>query len=505
MKSTFWALFFLTLSCALAVFGTIIIPGKLGFYIGIGLIALTLLCFLFPKKKSKIIAAVRSFLGLTKIKIGPFSWTVNDFCRGWLITGQTGSGKTVCGIKTIMSSLFKDAPNWGGVIVDQKGQFHKVVNEVAQNFKSTDKLIMLEVGPEAKNKYNLLSYPGISLNSYAQIITDASESVGIKLDSFWRTACIELITVMLMLIEINKTPTFTDLYYMINDTEDLKSLMDKLTLMSKKISDRDIQLALTKLKSHIATAKGQKDGITGSCKQILGYFMLPEIRDIFCPEVNTVDFRDMEKGKIFILKMGPKYDSERYYFNTFLKLFFGVHSAHRLATLNRRSNLLVFMADEAQMIVTTSKRYSDHQTLSMTRESRATYILATQSTTSLAVELKDKCDVLILNISNHIIFTVADETAAQKASALFGKHMVTETSKSVTKGVTSTNYKEVEKPIYSETELRGLKKYQCIIKHANGRHEKVYMPPVGKNGKTPFFYYRDRFNVFAWVLYLLQV
>jgi type IV secretory pathway TraG/TraD family ATPase VirD4 len=141
----------------------------------------------------------------------------------------------------------------------------------------------------------------------------------------------------------------------------------------------------------------------------------------------------------------------------------------------------------------------------MTRESRATYILATQSTTSLAVELKDKCDVLILNISNHIIFTVADETAAQKASALFGKHTVTETSKSVTKGVTSTNYKEVEKPIYSETELRGLKKYQCIIKHASGRHEKVYMPPVGKNGKTPFFYYRDRFNVFAWLLYLLQV
>ena len=53
MKSTFWALFFLTLSCALAVFGTIIIPGKTGFYIGIGLIALTLLCFLFPKKKVK--------------------------------------------------------------------------------------------------------------------------------------------------------------------------------------------------------------------------------------------------------------------------------------------------------------------------------------------------------------------------------------------------------------------------------------------------------------------
>ncbi len=53
MKSTFWALFFLWLSCALAVFGTIIIPGKIGIYIGSGLIALTLLGFLFPTKKVK--------------------------------------------------------------------------------------------------------------------------------------------------------------------------------------------------------------------------------------------------------------------------------------------------------------------------------------------------------------------------------------------------------------------------------------------------------------------
>ena len=94
---------------------------------------------------------------MTKIKIGPFSWTVNDFCRGWIITGQTGSGKTVCAIKTIMSALFKDCPNWGGVIVDQKGQFYRIVEEIARNFKAKNKLVILDVNDET-NKYNLLSY-----------------------------------------------------------------------------------------------------------------------------------------------------------------------------------------------------------------------------------------------------------------------------------------------------------------------------------------------------------
>ena len=504
MKSVLTALFFLVSSCALAAFGTIIIPGKLGFYIGVGLVAITILSLLFPKKKDKVIAVIRSILNLTKIKIGPFSWTVNDFCRGWIITGQTGSGKTVCAIKTIMSALFKDCPNWGGVIVDQKGQFYRVVEEIVKNFKARNKLIILDINDET-NQYNLLSYPNISLHTYAGIIVDAADSVGVKFEPFWKNAAAELITVMLMLIKITKTPTFEDLYYMINDVDDVKAMISELTLMSDKLSDRDKQLALTKLKTFMDLTEGQRDGILGSCKQLVGFFALPEIRNVFCPDVNTVDFTDMEKGKIFILKMGPKYNSERNYFNTFLKLLFGTHTRHRLKTISKRSNLLVFIADEAQMIVTSSAGASDHKTLSMTRESKATYILATQSTTSLSVELKDKFKALMVGMSNLIYFTVTDKDAAIMASDVFGDHTVTKTSKTVSRGVTSITYREVEEPIYKQSELRGLEKYQCIIKHANGSHEKVYMPPIGKNGKTPFYYYRDRFDAFAWLLYLLQV
>jgi len=62
----------------------------------------------------------------------------------------------------------------------------------------------------------------------------------------------------------------------------------------------------------------------------------------------------------------------------------------------------------------------------------------------------------------------------------------------------------VEKPIYKPSELRSLNKYQCIIKHPDGRHQKLYMPPVGKRGKVPFFYYWDRFWIMAPLRYLLR-
>jgi hypothetical protein len=63
----------------------------------------------------------------------------------------------------------------------------------------------------------------------------------------------------------------------------------------------------------------------------------------------------------------------------------------------------------------------------------------------------------------------------------------------------------VEKPIYKLSELRGLNKYECVIRHPDGRHEKLYMPPIGKDGEIPYFYYRDRFGEFAYIMYLLQL
>ncbi|MFA6716712.1 MAG: type IV secretory system conjugative DNA transfer family protein [Victivallaceae bacterium] len=492
MKTFLTASVFIIISMILAVLLTVFMPGKNGVYAGTILIALTFICLAFSKKKGEI-------------TVGPFSWTHNDFCRGWLITGQTGSGKTVCAVKTIITSLFRDCPEWGGAVVDQKGQFYEVVSEVAKRYGAAKKLVVLRTGKKAKNKYNLLSYPGIPWRTYAGIIVDTAESIGVRFtDAFWKNSAEELIEVMLQLVAVGKTPTFADLYDIINDKENMQSLVDDLTLMSDGLSGIEQEMALKKIRHFVKLSQGQKDGILGACKSMLNFFGNPDIRDVFCPIKNTVNFADLDKGKIFVISMPQRYSRERNYLNTFLKLLFASHARFRFDK-PKKYNLLAFIADEAQLVVTSSEMSSDHDTVAITREANATYILATQSTSSFAPRLNaQKLEALVLNLSNQIYFTVADSKSAKLASEVFGEHTVIEESKTSGKGGSSATRREVEKPIYKPSELRNLKKYQCIIRHPDGRHKKIYMPPVGKRWGVPYFYYRDRFGILAPLFYILQ-
>ena len=380
-----------------------------------------------------------------------------------------------------------------------------MVNEVAANYDATDKLIVLRVGKGAVNKYNLLSYPGIPWRTYAGIIVDTAESIGVKFsDSFWKNSAEELIEVMLQLIAIGKTPTFADLHDLVNDKDNMKSLVDDLTLMSNALPDTEQQMALKKLKTFLTLSSGQKDGILGACKNMLNFFGTPEIKEVFCPDKNTVDFTDIDTGKIFVISIPQRYDRPRKYFNTFLKLLFSNHAKFRFDNPSDY-NMISFIADEAQFVVTSSEHSSDNDIVSIIREAKATFILATQSITSLAAKLDSrKLDALILNLSSQIYFTVADSKSAKLASEVFGEHTEIEESKSTAKNGTSVSRREVIKPIYKPSDLRSLKKYECIIKHPDGRHKKMYMPPVGKKGEIPFFYYKDRFGVVAQVMYWLQ-
>ena len=55
------------------------------------------------------------------LRLGGFAWTIEDFCRGWLITGETGSGKTLGAVNAMLWDVSKNCPTWGGVCVDDKG------------------------------------------------------------------------------------------------------------------------------------------------------------------------------------------------------------------------------------------------------------------------------------------------------------------------------------------------------------------------------------------------
>jgi hypothetical protein len=115
--------------------------------------------------------------------------------------------------------------------------------------------------------------------------------------------------------------------------------------------------------------------------------------------------------------MPQKFQSERLYINTILKLSYYFHALSRFdkpAAEREKANLIVLFADEGQEIITGAESaFADHRAAGIIREARATMVLATQAYTSLHGSLDRRyADVLMLNLSNELIFTCANHESA---------------------------------------------------------------------------------------------
>ncbi len=153
---------------------------------------------------------------------------------------------------------------------------------------------------------------------------------------------------------------------------------------------------------------------------------------MFCTGESTFDFAAIDRGKIILTTMPQKFQTERRYVNTFLKLLYYNHALRRFdkSKVDRaRDNLLILWADEAQRFMTASEDgTSDYNCVDVIREAGATVVAAAQSTTSLVPPLgMDKSKVLTLNLRNRMIFRSADEADAVQAADFIGKKRVVKT------------------------------------------------------------------------------
>jgi hypothetical protein len=108
-----------------------------------------------------------------------------------------------------------------------------------------------------------------------------------------------------------------------------------------------------------------------------------------------------------------------------------VHALSRFdkpADEREKANLVVLFADEGQEIITGAESaFADHRAAGVIREARATIVLATQAYTSLHGSLdKRYADVLMLNLSNELIFTCANHDSALIAAKNIGEREVVE-------------------------------------------------------------------------------
>lgn len=487
-------------------------------------------------------------------RIGNFEWNLNDFCRGWLITGKTGSGKTASAISHIVHQLFSlvkkenGLKNWGGVAVDQKGNFFQIIRDIAGHYGAEERLITLQVKPEdaeddwqPQYRYNLLSYPGIPASTYAKIIIDTAASLGQDSGggsgSFFKTQAqlqiekaIELLKIIRFIKEcgesihheryLRRIPTpgnnvsdydfyhsvmpdyvslknvfilLTDKVLLVKVLNILKHVIESPTLLKYKNERIKAQFLWEHFTvKFLQQPPDQLGGVIGTIYNYLGFFTADDICEVFCAEKNTVEFEKVDDGIIFSVSMPQRYQSERIYVNTLMKLIYYTHALRRFdrpKTL-KKNNLLIFIADEAQGVVTASKDgMTDYTVVDKIREARATVLFAAQSTTSfLPVMRREQVDTLLLNLANQVHYTVADEHNARLVADVIGKKEQMKKSRSVSGGKSSYSYQPVDEYIIKPYILRAMKKFECVMIHCEKGHRKFTLPPIDANGGVPDYF-----------------
>ena len=131
----------------------------------------------------------------------------------------------------------------------------------------------------------------------------------------------------------------------------------------------------------------QLGGVRETIGNYLQYFLTPGSRRGVLHQTSTFDFSAIDEGKIILVTMPQKFQTERRYVNTFLKLLFYNHALRRFdksKAERANDNLLILWADEAQRFMTASEDgTSDYNCVDVIREAGATIVAAAQSTTSL--------------------------------------------------------------------------------------------------------------------------
>ena len=87
--------------------------------------------------------------------------------------------------------------------------------------------------------------------------------------------------------------------------------------------------------------------------------LTPEVAKVFCAAESTFEMADVDRGKIICLTMPHKFQTERRYVSTFLKLLLYHHVLNRFdkpRTERTGENLLILWADEGSLVVTDSDK-----------------------------------------------------------------------------------------------------------------------------------------------------
>ena len=114
--------------------------------------------------------------------------------------------------------------------------------------------------------------------------------------------------------------TLENAYHLLLDQGDLDEAMSDLASGHQTTRRRELVEHFTN--RFLAQPPEQIGGVKETIANYLQAFVTPEIAQVFCPGANTFDFADIDRGKIVCVAMPQKFQMERRYVNTFLKMLF---------------------------------------------------------------------------------------------------------------------------------------------------------------------------------------
>jgi hypothetical protein len=428
------------------------------------------------------------------VRLKGLHWTREDFCRGWLITGDTGSGKTRSGINQLLYQVFENEPEWGGLCIDDKGVYWETLREMATHFNRKNDLILVQIRPEKasekwkpKHTFNLTSDRTIPYMTYAKFVVDTATSLGQHSPhSFFKNQAQTHIAFALEALSRSfQQVTLENAYELLLNDGLLDATLEELK--SEYRTERDVAVMDHFEHRYRKQPAEQKGGVRETIANYLQCFLTPDISEVFCPRGNTFDFDEIDRGKIICVAMPQKYQAERRYVNTFLKMLFYTHVLRRFDKTKadrQDDNLLILWADEAQRFVTASDEgMSDYNCIDVMREAKATIVAAAQSSTSFIPPLgAEKTRVLTLNLRNRLIFKAADEAGAVESADFLGQKKTRKVSYGYSGGSATRNYTDIEEHKIKPYQLRNLRKHQCVLVHCEQGFSRALLPPLEPDG-----------------------
>lgn len=434
-----------------------------------------------PTKKKKIL-----------LKLGGLTWNDSDFFRGWLGTGKTGAGKTEA-IKVMLFYFLRECPTGGMLCLDQKGLFFQILTKFAKAANRAEDLKVLVPSLEPEIRTNLIGNNEILESTYSKVIVDTAKMMSGEKGSggnpvFSITAQTAIQWSMTMLRILDRPVTIPRIYDLLMDDDKLQRHIEMCEKVEHPKKARCMEFLTN---NYLDMVSETKDGVRLNINQYLSPYLEPEIANTYFSEDPNFNLDAINEGKLICFSIPQKYQEQRVYINTLSKLNFYLIAFFRFdldMDELKHCNPIVLAADEGQESVTAAESaFADHSAAGVLREARATLWLFTQGYSSLLGRLpKEKQRILLMNLTNEIIFGVQDAEDAQLAAKRIGQDTKWEqTSKGWSAGKRNATSTKKEVYYYKPHELMKLPKLTAVVRHCEKGFKKSVITPVNPDGSKP--------------------